>query len=100
MTKNTAPAVDSAADVSADDKKIINRLRRAQGQLAAVIAMVESGRDCRDVVTQLSAVSSALDKAGFAIIATAMRDCLNEDETDAEGKPKVEDLEKLFLSLS
>jgi hypothetical protein len=29
-----------------------------------------------------------------------MRDCLSEDETDAEGKPKVEDLEKLFLSLS
>jgi len=48
-------------EVSANDKKIINRLRRAQGQLGAVIAMVESGRDCRDVVTQLSAVSSALE---------------------------------------
>ena len=89
-----------SADVSANDKKIINRLRRAQGQLGAVITMVESGRDCRDVVTQLSAVSSALDKAGFAIIATAMRDCVADDATQVEGKPNVEDLEKLFLSLS
>jgi len=87
-------------EVSANDKKIINRLRRAQGQLGAVIAMVESGRDCRDVVTQLSAVSSALDKAGFAIIATAMRDCVADDGSQVEGKPNVEDLEKLFLSLS
>lgn len=89
-----------SADVSANDKKIINRLRRAQGQLGAVITMVESGRDCRDVVTQLSAVSSALDKAGFAIIATAMRDCVADDGSQGEGKPNVEDLEKLFLSLS
>ena len=89
-----------AAEVSANDKKIINRLRRAQGQLGAVITMVESGRDCRDVVTQLSAVSSALDKAGFAIIATAMRDCVADDGTQVEGKPNVEDLEKLFLSLA
>lgn len=86
--------------VTADDKKILNRLRRAQGQLAAVIQMVESGRDCRDVVTQLSAVSSALDKAGFAIIATAMRECVSDEKLDADGKPSVEDLEKLFLSLS
>lgn len=90
----------TAAEISADDKKIVNRLRRAQGQLAAVIAMVESGRDCRDVVTQLSAVSSALDKAGFAIIASAMRDCVSEEGPRASGKPNVDDLEKLFLSLS
>ena len=97
--KDAQAAIDAALPV-ADDKKIVNRLRRAQGQLGAVITMVESGRDCRDVVTQLSAVSSALDKAGFAIIATAMRECVTEDRLDEEGKPSVEDLEKLFLSLS
>lgn len=85
---------------AAEVKKIVNRLRRAQGQLAAVVTMVESGRDCRDVVTQLSAVSSALDKAGFAIIASAMRECVAEDGDAKDGKPSVEDLEKLFLSLS
>ena len=44
---------------------VLNRLRRAQGQLAGVISMIEQGRDCKDVVTQLAAVSRALDRAGF-----------------------------------
>jgi len=82
-------------------KPVINRLRRAQGQLGAVISMVEQGKDCRSVVTQLSAVSSALDKAGFAIIATAMKECVAEDgKSGKDGDLSVEDLEKLFLSLS
>ena len=84
-----------------DMKPVINRLRRAQGQLGAVISMVEQGKDCRSVVTQLSAVSSALDKAGFAIIATAMKECVAEDcKPGKDGDLSVEDLEKLFLSLS
>ena len=45
---------------------VLNRLRRAQGQLAGVISMIEQGRDCKDVVTQLAAVSRALDRAGIA----------------------------------
>jgi DNA-binding FrmR family transcriptional regulator len=76
---------------------VLNRLRRAQGQLAGVIAMVESGRDCTDVVTQLAAVSRALDKAGFKILASSMRQCLG---TDADAPLTEEQLEKLFLSLA
>lgn len=86
---------------SPDSKLILNRLRRAQGQLGAVISMVEQGKDCRSVVTQLSAVSSALDKAGFSIIATAMKECVSDGGSrTSEGDLSVEDLEKLFLSLS
>src|SRR5215468_8984700 len=55
---------------------VLNRLRRAQGQLAGVIAMIENGRDCADVVTQLAAVSRALDRAGFKIVASGLRQCL------------------------
>ena len=55
---------------------VINRLKRAQGQLAAVTRMLEEGRDCKDVVTQLAAVSKALDRAGFAIIATGLEQCI------------------------
>ena len=51
---------------------VIHRLKRAQGQLAAVTRMLEEGEDCKAVVTQLSAVSKALDRAGFAIIASGM----------------------------
>jgi DNA-binding FrmR family transcriptional regulator len=85
----------------ATQKKIVNRLKRAHGQLNAVIASVESGGDCKSVVTQLAAVSSALDKAGFQIIATAMKDCLVEPGEAEPGETvSIDELEKLFLSLS
>ena len=50
---------------------------RAQGQLAGVLRMIEEGRDCEDVVTQLAAVYRALDRAGFAIVATGLKQCLH-----------------------
>ncbi|WP_447944026.1 metal-sensitive transcriptional regulator [Microbacterium aurum] len=82
-------------------KRIVNRLRRARGQLDAVIAAVEAERPCRDVVTQLSAVSSALDRAGFAIVSTAMKDCIADpDATRDEQGLTTEELEKLFLMLA
>jgi DNA-binding FrmR family transcriptional regulator len=79
---------------------VLNRLRRAQGQLAGVISMIEQGRDCRDVVTQLAAVSRALDRAGFKIVATGLRECLVGETADGT-KPMTEaELEKLFLALA
>lgn len=83
-------------------RKIANRLKRARGQLDAVIESVESGGSCRDVVTQLSAVSTALDRAGFVIVSSAMQYCITDPETAAEEEDglTVEELEKLFLSLS
>ncbi len=77
---------------------VMNRLKRAQGQLAGVLRMLEEGRDCEDVVTQLAAVSRALDKAGFAIVASGMRQCLL-DESDP-GTLDVAKMEKLFLALA
>jgi DNA-binding FrmR family transcriptional regulator len=78
---------------------VLNRLRRAQGQLSGVIAMIEAGRDCKDVVTQLAAVSRALDRAGFKIVASGMRQCING--TDGDQAPLTEaELEKLFLALA
>ncbi|MFO7244979.1 MAG: metal-sensitive transcriptional regulator [Actinomycetes bacterium] len=75
---------------------VINRLRRAHGQLAGVIRMLEEGRDCEDIVTQLAAVSKALDRAGFAVIAGGLRECLTGDGPDADAAK----LEKLFLALA
>jgi len=77
---------------------VVNRLRRAEGQIGGVLRMIEQGRDCKDIVTQLVAVNHALDRAGFAIIATSLKQCLAEpggaESADAQS------LEKLFLSLS
>ncbi len=80
---------------------VLNRLRRAQGQLAGVIAMIEQGRDCKDVVTQLAAVTKALDRAGFKIVATGMRECATGRTASGDQTPMTEaELEKLFLTLS
>ncbi|GAA1932865.1 metal-sensitive transcriptional regulator [Streptomyces sodiiphilus] len=88
-------------------KTVVNRLRRAQGQIAGVIKMIEEGRDCEEVVTQLAAASRALDRAGFAIIATGLQNCLADlQEGDGSAETAVDRdrtrarLEKLFLSLA
>lgn len=79
-------------------RPVSNRLKRAQGQLNAVIRMLDEGEDCEAVVTQLAAVSRALDRAGFAIIATGLKQCLTE-EGGVESLD-TQKMEKLFLSLA
>lgn len=95
MKSDTDTDTDGAAK-----QAVLNRLRRAQGQLTAVISMVESDRDCKDVVTQLAAVSRALDRAGFKIIASRMRECLTAPEDGGTPEMNADELEKLFLSLA
>ena len=85
--------VDSQTMASA-----IKRLRRAQGQIGGVIKMIEEGRDCADVVTQLAAASRALDRAGFQIIATGLQQCAANGDGTAEADRA--QLERLFLSLA
>jgi len=83
-------------------RKIVNRLKRAEGQLHALVASIGPEAHCRDIVTQLAAVSKALDRAGFAIIANAMVSC-NVDDADGEGTHDgmaPAEIEKLFLSLA
>ncbi|MGI8677019.1 MAG: metal-sensitive transcriptional regulator, partial [Nocardioidaceae bacterium] len=63
-----------------------------------VLRMMEEGRDCEDVVTQLAAVSRALDRAGFAIVATGLQQCLSNGE--GVDSVDVKTMEKLFLSLA
>lgn len=79
-----------------DIAAVATRLRRAQGQIGGVLRMLEEGRDCRDVVTQLAAVSKAVDRAGFAVIASGLRRCASDPACDLS-EPE---LEKLFLSLA
>lgn len=77
---------------------VINRIKRAQGQLGGVLRLIEEGRDCEDVVTQLAAVSKALDRAGFAIVASGMQQCIAESGDRSE--VDFDKMEKLFLSLA
>lgn len=81
-----------------DLRPTLTRLKRARGQLDAVIRMMEEGRDCEEVVVQVAAVSKAVDRAGLAIIASGMRTCLAEDPSGET--VDATRLEKLFMSLA
>jgi DNA-binding FrmR family transcriptional regulator len=80
--------------------EVVKRLRRAEGQIRGVIAMLEAGRDCAEVVTQLAAVSRALDRAGFKIVASGLQQCMAADPDSEERKLNLDQMEKLFLSLA
>jgi DNA-binding FrmR family transcriptional regulator len=73
-----------------------NRLVRVQGQIAGIVKMLDEGRDCTDLLTQLAAASTALNRAGFAIFATGMQHC----GSDEAGSKNREALEKAFMSLA
>ncbi len=77
---------------------IVKRLKRAHGQLGAVIRMLEEGRDCEEIVTQLSAANKAVSRAGYTIITSGLSQCYQENPQNAEVDTKK--LEKLFLSLA
>jgi DNA-binding FrmR family transcriptional regulator len=76
------------------------RLRRAAGQVQAVERMLAEGRECRDVVTQLSAATKALEQAGFKLVAAGLTYCLERpDEAAASGYP-LDAMERLFMKLT
>ena len=74
---------------------VIKRLKRAHGQIAGIIRMLEDGRECEDVVTQLAAVAKAIDRAGFTLVSAGMKECLAHGEDVDVAK-----MEKMFLSLA
>ena len=85
------------ADVLDDLQK---RLRRAEGQLRGIQTMLADGRDCRDVVTQLSAVINALEKTGFKLVASGLTWCLaNPDDAKADGLG-IDEVQRMFLKLT
>ncbi|HVM53418.1 MAG TPA: metal-sensitive transcriptional regulator [Acidimicrobiales bacterium] len=76
------------------------RLHRVSGQLAGIERMLDDGRECRDVVTQISAASRALEQAGFKLVAAGLSFCLTHpDEAEASGYP-IEAVEKMFMKLA
>lgn len=75
------------------------RLRRAIGQMNGVEQMLNDGRDCQDIITQISAASSALNQVGFRLLAAGVKCCVTDPEKmDREGY-SIEQLEKMFLKL-
>jgi DNA-binding FrmR family transcriptional regulator len=79
---------------------IRRRLHRVSGQLAGIERMLDEGRECKDVVTQISAATRALEQAGFKLVAAGLTYCIaHPDEAEAAGYP-LDVVEKMFLKLS
>ena len=80
--------------------ELTRRLRRVEGQARGIQQMLADRRDCRDVVTQISAATRALEQTGFLLVASGLRWCLdNPEQSEAEGLG-VDEVQKMFLKLS
>lgn len=77
---------------------IVARVKRAQGQLGAVARMLEEGRNCDEIVHQMSAVSKAVNTAAFTLISASLEECIIEGKSNQ--KAVSDKLQKLFLSLA
>jgi len=91
------------APITMDDvcrREVVTRLKRVQGQVAGIVTMIEEGRDCGEVVTQLAAVSRALDRAGFKVVANGLQQCATAEGRGEKPPMSAEQLEKLFLALA
>jgi DNA-binding FrmR family transcriptional regulator len=89
--------VELPDDVVDDLRK---RLRRAGGQVQAVEKMLADGRECRDIVTQLSAAISALEQTGFRLIATGLTYCIEHPEEAAASGYPLDEVQRLFTKLA
>ena len=79
-------------------KEVLNRLKRANGQLGAIIKMIEEGRDCQEIVHQIAAVNKAVNTAAFTLISASLKECIVEGKNNSEAVTA--QLQKLFLSLA
>lgn len=76
------------------------RLHRVAGQLGGVERMLDEGRECRDVVAQISAATKALEQVGFRLVAAGLEYCVTHpDEAAADGYP-LEAVQRMFMKLA
>ena len=77
--------------------EIVKRINRAHGQLGAVARMLEEGRTCNEIVTQMAAVTKAVNTAAFSLISANLKQCVEEDRPDSDAISA--NLQKLFNTL-
>jgi DNA-binding FrmR family transcriptional regulator len=93
-TKKTPHVLQDRAQL----ETITKRVKRAHGQMGAIVRMLEEGRSCEEIVTQMAAVAKAVNTAAFTLISANLKECLTDPESDTD--EIVIRLQKLFLSLA
>jgi len=94
----TAKKITNVLSDAEQVEAIVKRIKRAQGQLGAVARMLEEGRGCDEIITQMSAVSKAVNTAAFALISSNLKQCIVEDKSNSDAVTA--QLQKLFLTLA
>lgn len=79
---------------------LLRRLARIEGQVRGVQAMLRDGRECREVVAQLSAAGKALDQVGFKMLATGLAECIANPKSAEDAGFDLVEVERLFLKLA
>lgn len=79
---------------------VLKRLHRVEGQVRGVQQMLTEGRDCRNVVTQISAANKALEQAGFVLVAAGLTWCLEDPERSRAQGYDISDVQKMFTKLA
>lgn len=76
------------------------RLHRVAGQVQAVERMLDEGRECRDVVIQLSAATKALEQVGFKLVASGLTYCVAHPEDAAADGYSLDEVQRMFMKLA
>jgi DNA-binding FrmR family transcriptional regulator len=81
-------------------KKIINRLRRLEGQIRGLQTMIEADQECNDILTQVMAAKSALNQVGLHVVGHAMKHCMISDDPVVSRDDVIDEAIKVFLKYS
>ncbi len=79
---------------------IVRQLQRVQGQVGGIIRMIETGRECHEVVQQISAASRGLHQTGFRLLTHVLRTCIDDELAGRTPEHTEQELERMFLQLS
>lgn len=77
------------------DPKLANRLKRSEGQIRGILKMMDDGKDCREVVTQLMAARSSIDKVIGLVVTENLKQCMEDKEVDLTSEELVKALEMI-----
>jgi DNA-binding FrmR family transcriptional regulator len=100
MSDDATRQVGSMELPEATVEDVLKRLRRVEGQVRGIQQMIDDGRDCRDVVTQIAAANKALEQVGFVLVSAGLTWCVRNPDASAEAGYDVGDVQKMFLKLA
>jgi DNA-binding FrmR family transcriptional regulator len=81
-----------------DSKKDIqNRLKRIEGQVKGVQKMIETDSNCKDILIQIAAIRSAMNKVGGIVLENYAKNCISDDDGNCFPKDKIDEIMDALL---